>query len=214
MTKRTGKLPGDFETRYKSNNLKNQIEDEGMWGMIPSVTYSINSPGGIERLEKNHLLFAFIDEYFGDEDFAFEPNMMDDRYVFLPAKVDHQGIGIAIAPDVPGFLEVAHFWYPDEFTKKPIPFGPSQVYIPNFKIKPGPELAKMVRDVYLDDDKSSDTNYCTFPFTPDIVVTMSGNFMDNIDKSAKTIRDALKSADPATKRNGEGLIEFMQRITR
>lgn len=212
MFKRTEKLPGDFETRYKSENLKNEIADIGMWGMIPSVTYSMNSPGGIKRLEKNHILFAFIEEFFGDDEFAFEPNMVDDRFVFLPAAVGHQGIGITVAPDVPGFLEVAHFWYPCEFTDKMIPIGASQVYIPNFKMMPGPELARMVRTIYMDDMSNTSKHYCTFPFTPDLVVTLTGNFMDDISRSSKVIRDALKNADYTTKRNGEGLIEFMQRM--
>lgn len=40
---------------------------------------------------------------------------------------------------------------------------------------------------------------------------MSGNFMDNVGDAANNIRKALKNADPATKRNGEGLISFMER---
>ena len=79
-------------------------------------------------------------------------------------------------------------------------------------MKPGPELAQMVKKVYMNDGGSDDTHYCTFPFTPDLVVTLTGNFMDRTRQSVKIIRDSLKNADPATKRNGEGLIEFMQRM--
>lgn len=212
MDIRNGRLPGNFENRYKSNNLKNQIEDIGMWGMIPAVNYPIDCPEGIKRLEKNHPLFAFIDEYFGEAPFAFEPNMRDDRYVFLPAEVDHQSIGIAVSSEIPGFLEIAHFWYPCEFTEKTISIGPSQVYIPNFCMKPGPELAQMVEKIYMNGSENIGSHYCTFPFTPELVVTLTGNFMDNTNQSIKTIRDSLKNADPATKRNGEGLVEFMQRM--
>lgn len=72
--------------------------------MIPAVNYKMDSPDGIKRLEKNHILFAFIDEYFGEAPFAFEPNMQDDRFVFLPADVGHQGMGIAVSSEIPEFL--------------------------------------------------------------------------------------------------------------
>ena len=97
-------LPGDFEARYKSRDLKDQIADEGMWQLIPAVTGNLDSPYGLRRLEENQLLFSFIDDYFGDKPFAFEPDMRDGRYVFLPDNVSHQGIGISISRDLPGFL--------------------------------------------------------------------------------------------------------------
>lgn len=211
MKKRTEKLPGDFEGRYKSEKLKDLIADEGMWGLIPAVTYSMNSPGGIKRLEKNHPLFAFIDEFFGEDEFAFEPNMMDDRFVFLPADVGHQGMGVMVSNDFPGFLEAGHFWYPAEFTQKVIPIGPSQVYVPIFSTKPGKELSDIVRKVYMETTNANSSHYCTFPFSPDHVVTLSGDFMDNLEESVSTIRNALKDAEPSIKRNGEGLIGFMER---
>lgn len=212
MFTRTEKLPGDFEGRYKSENLKDQIADEGMWGLIPAVTYSMSSPEGVKRLERNHILFSFIDEWFGDEPFAFEPNMRDDRFIFLPEEVGHQGMGVTVSYEIPGFLEVGHFWYPSEFTQKTIPIGGSQVYIPTFSMKPGAELAGMVRDVYLNRKGKSDENFCTFPFSPNLVVELSGFFMDRTSQSVNKIRNALKDADPATRRNGEGLVEFIQRM--
>ena len=214
INKRAGSLPGGFEERYKSESLKDQIADDGMWGFIPAVTYSIDSPKGIKRLKKNQLLFDFIDRYFGEDPFAFEPNMRDDRYVFLPDDVGHQGIGITVSEELPGFLEIGQFWYPSEFTEKAIPIGPAQVYIPVFSMKPGDEIAGMVRRVYMGEKTVSDRNYCTFPFTTDLVVTLSGNFMDRTDQSVKTIKNALKASDPAIKRNGEGLVEFIQRMVK
>ncbi len=89
-----------------------------MWAFIPAVDYSINSPKGVKRLEKHHVLFEFIDNYLGEMPFAFEPNMQDNRYVLLPDDVGHQGIGVTVSSEVPGFLEVGHFWYPFEFTEK------------------------------------------------------------------------------------------------
>lgn len=32
---KTGRLPGDFESRYRSESLKEKIADIGMWGLIP-----------------------------------------------------------------------------------------------------------------------------------------------------------------------------------
>lgn len=171
----------------------------------------MDSSAGIKRLEKNHTLFDFIDNYFGDDLFAFEPNMQDDRFVFLPANVGHQGMGVTVSNDMPGFLEIGHFWYPSEFTTKNISIGPAQVYVPIFITKPSSDLAGIVRKAYMDKNEASDNNYCTFPFSPNYVVTLSGNFMDKINETAKIIRNALKDADAATKRNGEGLIGFMER---
>ena len=56
MIKRTEKLPGDFENRYKSESLKDEIADIGMWGMIPAVTYKMDSSAGIKRLEKIYIM--------------------------------------------------------------------------------------------------------------------------------------------------------------
>lgn len=111
-------LPSRYEKLYKSNYLKNQIADEGMWYLIPSVTGGMDSVQGARRMKENHVLFSFIDTYFPDGPFAFEPNMQDGRFVFLPPVVDHQGIGICALTEVPGFLEVGHFWYPEEFTSR------------------------------------------------------------------------------------------------
>ncbi len=209
---RKEKLPSDFESRYKNDYLKDQIADDGLWAFIPAVDYSMNSPKGIKRLEKHHVLFEFIDNYLGDMPFAFEPNMQDNRYVLLPDDVGHQGMGVTVSSEVPGFLEVGHFWYPSEFTEKTLPIGPDQVYVANFCMKPGPELANMVKDIYTRKNEADDGNFCTFPFSPDHVVTLSGYFMDHTNKSAEIIRNVLKDAEYSIKRNGEGLIEFMQRM--
>ena len=39
-------LPGDFEARYKSRDLKDQIADEGMWQLIPAVTGNLDGKPG------------------------------------------------------------------------------------------------------------------------------------------------------------------------
>ena len=83
------KLPDVYEAKYKSENLKTKIADLGMWSMIPSVTGSLNSAYGVRRLKENNPLFSFIDQYFQDVPFAFEPNMQDGRFVFLPEDVWH-----------------------------------------------------------------------------------------------------------------------------
>ena len=209
---KTGRLPGDFESLYRSKSLKEKIADNGMWGLIPCVTYPMNSPGGIQRLKENHLLFKFIDDYFPNNPFAFEPNMEDGRYVFLPDDVGHQGIGITASLDLPGFLEIGHFWYPCEFTEETISIGPGQAYVPMYSMKPGAPLADKVRAVYMGEKEVEEWNYCTFPFDEDSMVTLSGDFLDRLSLSVKTIRKALKDADPAAQRNGEGLISFMQSI--
>ena len=70
----------DFKKQFKSKALIDKIEDDGMWGFIPEVDYSINSKKGVERLKENELLFKFIDDYFTEDKYAFEPNMQDGRY--------------------------------------------------------------------------------------------------------------------------------------
>ena len=211
MSRRT-LLPGDFETRYKSEGLKEQISEISMWSMIPAVTYSMESKKGIRRLEKHHLLFEFIDEHFGNDSFAFEPNMQDDRFVFIPQNVSHQGIGICVCDGLPGFLEVGHFWYPGDYSKKrSMPIGMGQVYVPMFRERPDDELVDMVRRIYMKKDRHE--QYCTFPFSPKTIVTLKGNFMDHLPQSIKTIREAVQGQDPVIVRNAEGLINFMEQRT-
>ena len=119
-----GQLPKIYEKRFKSRYLKDRIIDDGMWGYIPCVDYPIDSRSGRGRIEVNSPLFEFIDKHFPNGPFAFEPNMMDGRFVFLPESVYHQGIGICASLAFPGALEVGQFWYPCEFTEKAISFGP------------------------------------------------------------------------------------------
>ena len=206
------KLPEIYEEKYKSEILKTKIADIGMWSMIPCVTGNMDSAYGVCRLKENDLLFSFIDAYFHDMPFAFEPNMQDGRFVFLPEDVWHQGMGICVSKELPGFLEIGHFWYPCEFTNRTASVPVDQVYIPMFSSKPGSELADMVRNVYLQNDKQKNGHYFTFPFCMNLTVKLMGHFLDRIDQSAKTIKTALKDQDPQIQRNGEGLIMFMRRI--
>jgi hypothetical protein len=207
------KLPGSFESKYKSEKLKALIADDMLWGAIPCVTYPMDSNGGKKRLKQNDILFSFIDQYFPDDPFAFEPNMQDGRYVFLPEQVRHQGMGVCASLDVPGFLEVGHFWYPREFTAR----GKTdldQIYVPMFSSQPDERLVEMVREVYMRDESSLRTKYCTFPFFPGCVVTLKGDFLDNLAKTENTIRTALKDESAQVQKNGAWFIQFLRDLCR
>ena len=134
--------------------------------------------------------------------------LQDGRFVFLPEDVGHQGVGICVSKEFPGFLEVCHFWYPCEFTEKTIPFGPGQVYVPMFSARPE-QLVEMVQRVYMEYRKQGYMYYCTFPFNPDVVVTLEDNFLDKMSQSIRRIRTTLKNETSQIQRNGEGLITFM-----
>ena len=75
-------------------------------------------------------------------------------------------------------------------------------------MKPDERLAKTVRKAF--NPQVSEVQYCTFAFTPDLIVTLRGNFMNEMNKTARTIRDALKDADEKVQSNGEALIHFMK----
>lgn len=213
---KAGDLPKTYKKRFESQYLKDLITDDGMWALIPCVDYPLNSPKGSKRIKENSPLFDFIDKYFPDGPFAFEPNMRDGRFMFLPSNVSHQGMGICVSLDYPGALEVGQFWYPCEFTEKTIPFGPSQVYVSMYTVLPMTvdDITEMVRKIYIDVDKEKSGHYCTFPFTPDLVVILEDDFLDDLENSIKKIRSALKDCDAMVRRNGEGLIGFMERIMR
>lgn len=208
---KTNILPESYARKYKSSALKARIADDGMWQLIPAVNYDMNSPRGIGRLEQNDILFQFIDRYFPNDAYAFEPNMMDGRFAFLPDNVRHQGIALLASTKRRGFLEVAQFWYPYEFTDSSVTLtiGLSQVSIPQFDVKPTAELAAWIRKIYMVDDRKMG-HYCTFPFTMNSVITLQGDFMDKPDQTAKIIRQSLKKETPLVQRNGEGLIQFMR----
>lgn len=199
-----------FEDKYQSPILKEKIRDSGMWALIPAVSYSIDSPKGQQRLKKHDLLFSFLDRYFPGDTYDFEPNMRDDRYVCIPSNVSHQGIGIT-ASSMTGMLEVGHFWYPGDYTGKLAPIGMDQVYVPMFSSLPNEALVKMVQRIYIDEERPTAT-YCTFPFAPDVIVTLDGNFMDSKNKAIQTIRSALAGQNAQIQRNGEALIHFMQQL--
>ena len=74
------------------------------------------------------------------------------------------------------------------------------------------DIIGMVQEVYMNEDRNA--RYCTFPFLNDLIVRLDGNFMDDLGESTGKIRGALKNADPTVRRNGEGLIEFMERVMR
>ena len=135
-------LPTRYEKLYKSSYLKTQIADDGMWYLIPGVTGGMDSVQGARRMKENAPLFSFIDTYFPDGPFAFEPNIQDGRFVFLPSKVDHQGIGVCASMDVPGMLDVGHFWYPEEYTSRGTAFPVDQVWVCMYKTNLYDELAK------------------------------------------------------------------------
>ena len=150
------KLPGIYEKRYKSENLKRAIADDGMWYLIPCVSGGMDSPQGIQRIKENDLLFSFIDQYFPDAPFAFEPYMEDGRFVFLPDNVEHQGMGVRISKDAPGYLDICQFWYPAEFTQKQLMID--QLCVPVFAVPPCKELADMIRDIYIPEKEPRQRN--------------------------------------------------------
>lgn len=199
-------LPPRYGRKYKSTYLKDKIVDEGMWSLIPGVNPDISGLDGARRMKENELLFEFIDQFFPDGPYAFEPNMEDGRFVLLPENVRHQGIGVCVSNELPGLLEVCHFWYPLEFRGT---FSARQAYCPVFSMKPGERLAELVKKIF--NQKEDAEHYCTFAFTPDIVVTLKGDFLNNVNKAARTIREALKDADERTQSNGEALIHFMKK---
>ena len=201
------KLPDIYEKRYKSENLKRAIADNGMWYLIPCVSGGMDSPQGIHRIKENDLLFTFIDQYFPDAPFAFEPYMVDGRFVFLPDNVEHQGMGVSVSKDLPGYLEICQFWYPSEFTQKKLMID--QLYVPVFSIPPCKELADMVRDIYIP-EKEPRQHYCTFPIYLDTVVTLQGDFLDKMDQSANTIRRATKGKSPHIQKTGQDMIMHMR----
>ncbi len=206
------RLPEEFEKKYTCEALKEHIADTGMWCMIPGVNYHMDSPKGIERLKKNDVLFTFIDQYFQDMPFAFEPNMRDGRFVFLPADVSHQGIGICASAMFDGFLDVGHFWYPAEFTRDQR-LHIDQVFIPQFSARPDPEFAQKIKKLYSERIDRRGSYYCTFPFAPDCIVRLKGNFMDDVGKAGKAIREALKDQGSMIQKHGEQMIHFMHQIT-
>ena len=205
------KLPSNFESKIKNEYLKEQIADVGMWGLIPSVNYSMKSPKGIKRINDNMPLFKFIETYFADDKYAFEPNMLDGRYVFLPANVNHQGIGVCVSEQIPGFLEVCHFWYPCEYTQKKISIGPGQVYVPIYNIEPDEYFAEIIRKIYID-NAITGRKFCTFPFEPGIAVTLKGDFIDDIAGTEKIIKSIVKTDDPITVKTAKALIDFLKRL--
>lgn len=205
------KLPSEFEKRYSSEALKARIAADDMWTFIPAVTYSMDSADGIKRLKENQLLFDFIQEYFPDDAYAFEPNMRNGRYVFLPDNSSHQGIGVLASPYNPGYLDVCQFWYPCEYTERKIEKNIDQVCVPAFAIKPDADLAALIRRLYIDEEEPQ-SHFCTFAFDLDYVVTLKDFFLDDMDATEKVITSALKNADAMPRKNGKGLIEYMKWI--
>ena len=203
------KLPAKYDKLYHSEYLKERIADESLWALIPGVNPDINSTAGAKRMTANAPLFSFIDSYFPDGPFAFEPNMRDGRFVFLPAVVDHQGIGICASTEFPGLLDIGHFWYPWEYTEQDTVFSIDQVWVCMYRTNAFEELAEMVKSLYFNPNKEK---LCSFPFGPNNVVTLEGDFLDKINQSIRKIRAELKNADEMVQRNGEGLIDFMKMV--
>jgi hypothetical protein len=211
-----GKLPPMWEKKIKSDYLKEKIADLGMWTFIPGVDPNINSAKSKRRLKANETLFSFIDKYFPEGPFAFEPNMRDGRFMFLPDDVYHQGMAVGASLMIPGALEVGQFRYPEEFCSDHLTSHIDQVYVPSFTTSHDDELAEMVRDIYFEDVATPRSMFphmkCDFPFFINLTVRLEGEFLDDVEASAKTIRDALQDQSDQIKRNGEGLIMFMERV--
>ena len=78
-------------------------------------------------------------------------------------------------------------------------------------MKPGEELAEMIREVYMNTHSIRQEHYCTFPYEPGQIVRLNGNFMDHLSSTKQKIREALKGCSAQVQRNGEGLIMFMEK---
>ena len=210
-----GKLPPMWEKKIKSDYLKEKIADLGMWTFIPGVDPNINSAKSKRRLKANETLFSFIDKYFPEGPFAFEPNMRDGRFMFLPDEVYHQGMAVGASLMMPGALEVGQFWYPEEFYSGKLKTHIDQVYVPVFTTAQDDELAEMVQAIYIDGagPRSMFPHLrCDFPFFLNLTVHLEGEFMDDMEATARTIRDAVQDQSDQIKRNGVGLIMFMERL--
>ena len=204
-------LPQTYQRLYHSEYLKKRIMDEGMWELIPGVDSNIRSRSGSHRMKLNAPLFSFIDHFFPEGPFAFEPNMRDGRFVFLPDRVNHQGFGISASLFYPGWLDIGHFWYPNEYTEAELATHAGQIWVQVMHCLPDNEqLADMVQRWYFDQTPGL---YCAFPFTSDIVIRLDGYFMDDVPRAAETIRAALKDEEETVRKNGEGLIRLMNQLT-
>ena len=73
-------------------------------------------------------------------------------------------------------------------------------------------MADKIRPLYVEAPNERMDHYCTFPFDPDTVVRFDGYFLDHLNTTTQTIRNALKDRGPQLQRNGEGLILFMERL--
>ena len=184
-TSKRERLPEPFEGLYKSEDLKEKITDPGLWTTIPCVDPDMYSKNGIKRLRENHVLFAFIDQYFSKDQYAFEPNMEDGRFVFLPENVFQQGIGLAASKELPGWLEVMFFWYPGEYTEKSLPIGCAQCSVSSFTSQPGDRLADMIREIYMNTKLEPWGQCCIFAFNIDVIVRLNGNYMDHIEPNGQ-----------------------------
>ena len=74
-------------------------------------------------------------------------------------------------------------------------------------MRPGSDLADMIDRIYFD---KRNHDCCTFPFNLNLVVKLEGCFMDDLNKSAKIIRDKLRNAGSQEQKNGEFLITIMK----
>ncbi len=208
------KLPAAYEKKYHSEHLKDMIADPMMWLLIPGVPGEADSPAGKKRLKENDPLFTFIDTYFPDKEFGFEPIMTDGRFVFLPPDPNHQGFGITAAKNSSVLLEVCHFWYPAEYSEKPlIANALNQLYSPGFLMASKERLRDLAQKYFY--DASYENNYvgaCVFPFGPDHAAVLEGYFLDNLPETEKIIRNAVKDAHPEFQNKAEAQIMFMRKL--
>lgn len=208
------KLPAAYEKKYHSEHLKDMIADPMMWQLIPGVPGEANSPAGKKRLKENDPLFSFVDTYFPDNEFGFEPIMTDGRFVFLPEETTHQGFGICASKTSSAMLEICHFWYPAEYSEKPLIANClNQLYAPGFLMAPGEPLRDLAQKYFY--DTSYENEYvggCVFPFGPGHAAVLEGYFLDNLPETEKIIREAVKDANPEFRKKAETQIMFMRKL--
>ncbi len=177
-------LPGKFEKKYQSEQLKELIADEDQWIMHPPFR-PMEGAYGVRRIKANDLLFTFIDRYLGDMDYAFEPGM-DGMFICLPYYVIHQGIGLRVNREDPSRLEICELWYPGEYSGKNIMMPMMQKYSPMYLLPDDrtDEVTGKIREYFALRPKSfPDDNYCTFSFALDHCVMLEEHFLDNLPQT-------------------------------
>lgn len=202
-------LPGMFETKYRSEYLKEKIADPLLWEMLSSeIGGSLNSAAGKRCLRKNDVLFTFIDKYLPDGSYSLAIGV-PGIFLCVPAIGRHQGIAFYVPPKSSDLM-FCHYWNPSDFSsnaKNNIGCG-----ILNTFIAPADEmLGGFVRDVFTE-KADSPSYYCTFAFDMTHIMVFRDNFMDDISAVQKKVDEFLKYESDDLQRAGQYLINYCTQV--